>query len=451
MLWFNMFLTSFIVLSAFVFIYIINARQVEREIQNLILQDSNTYATAPLAGEELRKAVENPQYPILILTINSTSEFRELGEISDNSLNSKEGSAESIVTGENLYTMIKNTDYILEEFQKDNRFWRYVVYLIEVPNLYSDENYLEIDDWEPHYQIVFFDITDYKKSLQNLGSTLILIGTFSLVSIYIVSFQVAKRAIKPVESAWEKQEEFVSNASHELKTPLSIIQINTEVLSANSESTIESQVKWLKNIQLGTERMSELVNSLLILTKIENSEHELIRKDINASLTIKDVYQSFEATAIERGITYEEKIQVDIYLKINEQVLKQLTMILVDNALKYTPRYSSVSIELIDSYNKVFLCVSNSGNPIDEGKIPFLFDRFYRLDNSRSNQDGGYGLGLAIVKALTDQINAEVNVNVTSDGINEFEISFCKTHTDPNQKLRNFSGFWSLWDVDSGK
>lgn len=451
MLWFNMFLTSFIVLSAFMFIYIINARQIESEIQNLILQDSNMFATVPLTDEELRKAVENPQYPILILTINSTSEFRELGEISEGTSDSKKIDVDSIDTGEDLYKMIENADRTLGEVQKDNRFWRYVAHLIEIPNSYNEEKYLEIDDWEPYYQIVFFDVTDYKKSLQNLKSTLIYIGFFSLTSIYIVSFHVAKRSIKPVESAWKKQQEFISNASHELKTPLSIIKINNEVLLNNLENTVDSQLKWLNNIHYGTERMGELVNSLLILTKFENSEYELNKQELNASQIIKSVYQSFEAIAIDKGIMYQGKIEKGIYLEINEQALKQLTMILIDNALKYTPRSSSVSIELLDRHNKVSLCVSNSGNPIEEDKIPLLFDRFYRLDNSRCTQDGGFGLGLAIVKALTDQIKAEVNINVTSDGTNKFEISFKKKHTDENKKLRNFSGFWSLWDVDSGK
>lgn len=451
MLWFNMFLTSFVVLSAFIFIYIINANQIENEIQHSIVQDSNTYAAVPLTDNELHKAIEDPQYPISIITISSTSEFRELEETFGSLISYKEMPDEGADIGENFYKMIKDTDHKVGEFQKDNSFWRYAAFLIEVPDMYNDENLGEIDDWEPYYQIVFLDVTNYKKNLQNLRSNLILIGSLSLVSIYIVSFKVANRAIEPVESAWKKQQEFVSNASHELKTPLSIIQVNTEVLLANLESTIESQMKWLKNILLGTERMSELVNGLLILTKLENCEHELMREEINASLVIKSVYQSFEAIAIEKGITYEEKIQGNIYLKINEQSLKQLAMILVDNALKYTPRHSNVSIEMFDSYNKVFLCISNNGNPIDKDKIPFLFDRFYRLDNSRSNQDGGYGLGLAIVKALTDQINAEVNVKVTLDGTNIFEISFNKTDADKNQKLKSFSGFWSPWDVDSGK
>jgi signal transduction histidine kinase len=252
----------------------------------------------------------------------------------------------------------------------------------------------------------------------------LLIGVLALASIYIASFYVANRALRPVELAWRKQKEFVSNASHELKTPLAIIQVNAEVLAGSPEETLESQMKWLENIQLGSERMDELVNSLLLLTKFESAEQEMVRSVIDASQVVQSVYQSMEAIALEKGIHYQEQIAKQERLESNEQALRQLTMILVDNALKYTPAGETVTVALIERQRKTVLQVSNGGCPIPEEKIPYVFDRFYRGDPSRNHQEGGYGLGLAIAKAITEMLQAQISLTVDQDGVNHFEVSF---------------------------
>lgn len=434
MLWFNMALISIIVLGAFTFIYILNATQIENEIQSLVSQESNILAAAPLDDEEVRQSLTNPEYPMILTIINSTSDVREIGLVDSDHVDVETQSDDEGVDESALYAALVDTaskqGEVLNEVKLNDRYWRYSLSLVDSFSHYSINNEsmgmysTSINNYEPFYQVLFFDVTDYKTSLSNLRTTLLLIGVLALVSIYIASFYVANRALRPVELAWRKQKEFVSNASHELKTPLAIIQVNAEVLAGSPEETLESQMKWLENIQLGSERMDELVNSLLMLTKFESAEQEVVRSVIDASQVVQSVYQSMEAIALEKGIHYQEQIAKQVCLESNEQALRQLTMILVDNALKYTPTGETVTVALVERQRKTVLQVSNSGCPIPEEKIPYVFDRFYRGDPSRNHQDGGYGLGLAIAKAITEMLQAQISLTVDQDGVNHFEVLF---------------------------
>jgi len=430
MLWFNMALTSIIVLGAFTFIYILNATQIENEIQSLISQEANTLSAVPLDEEEVRQSLTEPEYPMMLTITNSTNELRHIALVDVNQVEGEIQSTDESDLYEALADAATKQGEVPNEVKVNGRYWRYTLFLVTSSSYYSISNdYIEeystsINNYEPFYEVLFFDVTDYTTSLSNLRTTLLIIGVLALVSIYIASFYVAKRALRPVELAWRKQKEFISNASHELKTPLAIIQVNAEVLAGSPEETLESQMKWLENIQLGSERMDELVNSLLMLTKFESAEQEVVRSVIDASQVVQSVYQSMEAIALEKGIHYQEQIAKQVRLESNEQALRQLTMILVDNALKYTPTGETVTVALVERQRKTVLQVSNSGCPIPEEKIPYVFDRFYRGDPSRNHQDGGYGLGLAIAKAITEMLQAQISLTVDQDGVNHFEVSF---------------------------
>jgi len=430
MLWFNMALISIIVLGAFTFIYILNATQIENEIQSLISQEANTLAAVPLDEEEVRQSLTEPEYPMMLTITNSTNELRHIALVDVNQVKGEIQSTDESDLYEALADAATKQGEVPNEVKVNGRYWRYTLFLVTSSSYYSISNdYIEeystsINNYEPFYEVLFFDVTDYTTSLSNLRTTLLIIGVLALVSIYIASFYVAKRALRPVELAWRKQKEFISNASHELKTPLAIIQVNAEVLAGSPEETLKSQMKWLENIQLGSERMDELVNSLLMLTKFESAEQEMVRSVIDASQVVQSVYQSMEAIALEKGIHYQEQIAKQVRLESNEQALRQLTMILVDNALKYTPAGETVTVALIERQRKTVLQVSNGGCPIPEEKIPYVFDRFYRGDPSRNHQDGGYGLGLAIAKAITEMLQAQISLTVDQDGVNHFEVSF---------------------------
>lgn len=436
MLWFNMALTSIIVLGAFTFIYILNATQIENEIQSLISQEANSLGAAPLEEDEVRQSLIDPEYPMILTVINSTSDLREIGLVEFNQVDVDVGiqSVDESIDESELYEALVDVatkqGEVPNEVRVNDRDWRYALFLVASISHYSinhdsmGEYSASINSYEPFYQVMFFDITDYKTSLTNLRNTLLLIGFLALGGIYIASFYVANRALRPVELAWRKQKEFVSNASHELKTPLAIIQVNAEVLAGSPEETLESQMKWLENIQLGSERMDELVNSLLLLTKFESAEQEVVRSVIDASQVVQSVYQSMEAIALEKGIHYQEQIAKQVSLESNEQALRQLTMILVDNALKYTPAGETVTVALVERQRKTVLQVSNSGCPIPEETNPYVFDRFYRGDPSRNHQDGGYGLGLAIAKAIAEMLQAQISLTVDQEGVNHFEVSF---------------------------
>jgi two-component system sensor histidine kinase CiaH len=150
----------------------------------------------------------------------------------------------------------------------------------------SGQSYTVMED---KYQIMFLDVTTYNKTLTQLLTTLLSVGSIVLLAVSIISLYFANRVIKPIAEAWERQKQFVADASHELKTPLSIINANCDALLANREETIKSQSKWLDNIKVGTDRMAKLINGLLSLAKMEDMSFELQKEPFSMSDAINDM------------------------------------------------------------------------------------------------------------------------------------------------------------------
>lgn len=428
MLWFNMCLTSTIVILAFVFIYILNANSIENDIQSSLFQDLKSPPDKKSLDETIDKYLANNDYPSILITISSSYYKKEKNDNHDDEKSIEPNIQSSNSLDKDLYRSVinakKKTGKAPKEIHLYKRYWRYALIFVDDTVLNTKEYMGDTDKEEPYYQFLFFDVTDYKRSLTQLKVVLIFSSIFVLIGVYIVSYYVASHAIKPVELTWQKQKEFILNASHELKTPLTIIQANTEVLSENKKETIESQKHWIENINLGSERMNKLIDSLLLLTKYDKSDHEIEQYHVNGSDVVQNVFRSMEAKAKEKGIIYKEKIRDNYYFYINEQALMHLSMILIDNAVKYTPSGETVLVSLFEHKHKTVLRVSNSGNPIPIEKTPYIFDRFYRCDDSRNNQISGYGLGLSIAKEIAGTIRSEIRVVVTSNDINHFEVIF---------------------------
>lgn len=194
------------------------------------------------------------------------------------------------------------------------------------------------------------------------------------------------------------------------------------MLLANDEDTIKNQSKWIHYIKSEVERMTKLTNDLLYLAQSDHSDIKLISTDFNLSETIEDVILTMEAPIFENNMLLDYNIDPDITCHGNNEQIKQVVMILLDNAIKYTNPNGKINLSLKRYNNKAELAVSNSGKGIPEEHLNNIFDRFYRIDKSRSKESGGYGLGLAIAKAIIEQHKGKISVKSTVNEITTFTI-----------------------------
>lgn len=260
------------------------------------------------------------------------------------------------------------------------------------------------------YKIVFLDVTSRYSYLTNLIYTFSVVALVTLIAIYFISRFFANKSIAPIKEAFDRQKQFIADASHELKTPLAVINTNADVLLSNSEDTIKNQFKWIHFIKSEVERMTKLTNDLLYLAQVDHSDIKLISTNFNLSETIENVILTMEASIFENNILLDYNIEPNIVAHGNSEQIKQVVMILLDNALKYSAPKGKISLSFKKNNNKAILKVSNTGKGIPKEHIDKIFDRFYRVDKSRSRNCGGYGLGLSIAKAIVKQHHGKISV-----------------------------------------
>lgn len=231
-------------------------------------------------------------------------------------------------------------------------------------------------------------------------------GIISVIIIYIISKKLSQIIVNPVKETLEKQKEFISDASHELKTPLAVVEANVDVLENETGSN-----KWIEYIQNEVESMNKLVNDLLLLAKMENlnNTEENIQFDVSKETEI--VVSMFESMAYEKKIKINTNIQEDIYMKGNKEDIQHVLSILIDNAIKHTLSEKDVIVELIKEKNELIFEVKNMGEPIPKEEREKIFERFYRIDKSRNRNEKRYGLGLAIAKTIVQKYNGNIEVS----------------------------------------
>jgi signal transduction histidine kinase len=246
---------------------------------------------------------------------------------------------------------------------------------------------------------------DASNGLQDLAITLILVGGSTLVAGYFISRFIADRAIKPVSEAYEKQKQFIANASHELKTPIAVIDSNIEAeISGKKQPS-----KWLSNIQSETGRMDKLVSELLMLSKLDARENLLTISKFDASEVVEKIVGTVEPLIKEKSIKLSQNNEKPLMIESDKDKIHQVMTILIDNAIKYTKDGGKIEISTTSNKKHVEFMVKNSHKAIPVEDITRLFDRFYQADSSHNN--AGHGLGLAIAKAVTDSIGATIEVS----------------------------------------
>lgn len=254
--------------------------------------------------------------------------------------------------------------------------------------------------------MVFTDKSAELDMLDQLMHTTILIGIISFVLLSVLALFLSKKSIQPIKIAFEKQKQFVSDASHELKTPLTIISANADVLADEI-----GENKWLTYIKAQTERMNVLVNDLLNLTRLENNASDFICSEFDLSKAIENTALPFECQAFEDNKAFDIDIQEGLTINGSERHIKQMTAIFIDNALKYSNDGGTVRITLSAQGDKKILSVFNTGCGIRDDEKNKIFERFYRSDDSRARTTGGYGLGLAIAKSIIDKHKFKITVD----------------------------------------
>ncbi|QDX95428.1 GHKL domain-containing protein [Brevibacillus laterosporus] len=257
-------------------------------------------------------------------------------------------------------------------------------------------------------QITFLDVTDTSKTLTGLFITFLSVGMVMLFVIYVISIYFANRAIKPISVFWDKQKQFIADASHELKTPLAIISANYDALMTNEDETIKSQKKWLEYIQAETTRMIKLVNELLYLAKNDDAEIKLQYFSFDISQAVNNVILSMEAVAFEKNVTIIQHIEPDLMIKSDMDKIKQVITILLDNAIKYTEQNGQIEISLKKVKKRIVFSIKNSCEGLTKQDLPKLFDRFYRKDTARTHENGNYGLGLSIAKTIIERLGGRI-------------------------------------------
>ena len=271
------------------------------------------------------------------------------------------------------------------------------------------------------YNIAFINLTNSRSSTKNVLIYSILLGIIGIFIFSAISYLISGLMIKPVDTAFTRQEEFIAAASHELKTPLTVIQANSEIVEDQF-----GQSKWLGYIQTECDRMNQLISSLLTLAKLEQSdEPSETLYECNLSEAFMERILPFESVAFEKNYTFSYHIEPDIVISGIRDQLQQVLTTMVDNAFYHTTPNGHIDITLSQNNKSITLTVSNTGKPIPLEEQEKLFQRFYRADKARSRENGHFGLGLSIAKTIVEQHNGTIKIHC-ENGTTSFITTFRK-------------------------
>lgn len=261
-----------------------------------------------------------------------------------------------------------------------------------------------------------YDWTSDRADLVEAGVVTGLVYFFCLVLLFIFGNMVAKQVVEPVKRSYEQQKKLVADASHELKTPIAIVGANLSLIASDPDSTVAQNEHWFKNIESQLGRMSALITDMLELHRADDAKNKPeTYEDISALLD--GVLLSFEARCFEKNVKLTETLQSDVKTLCIKQNIERLYAIMMDNALKYTPQGGSIDVTLKCDKKNAVIDFTNYGVGIAKEHLPKLFDRFYRVDNARTqnNQQGNsFGLGLSLAKSIV--LDHDGTITCESDG-----------------------------------
>jgi signal transduction histidine kinase len=273
-------------------------------------------------------------------------------------------------------------------------------------------------------RVAFADTTWERASILRQLLTAFLVLCAALVAFLLVSLFLARWALRPTEESWKQQQQFVADASHELKTPLTVLLADVDILLAHPDDTISSQHKWVEYIQDEAYRMKDLVEDMLFLARGDAAgTATLDAQPVGLSDLCWNCLLSFEPVAFEQGAELSGDVAPDVTVPGDPAQLRRLVAILLDNACKYCPREGKVTLTLVKTGDRANLTVHNTGDPIPPEALPHLFERFYRVDAARDRNTGGYGLGLSIADSIAQRHHGKISVTSAQDTGTAFTVS----------------------------
>ena len=267
--------------------------------------------------------------------------------------------------------------------------------------------------------------TDYiVHSVVNLVLVLLAVWVGAMLLFLLISIRLSAVAARPMEEAMQREKQFVADASHDLKTPLSVILANNSILMENPENKVGDLRRWLDSTQEAAKRMQKLIAEMLTLADVERQDVPLVREEVDLANIAMKADLELESVAFEKNVTLEDDLPDRCMVTGNADYLLRIVMSLLENALKYEPSGGRVSIHLTQSKKKTVLSVCNQGSRIADEDLPHVFDRFYRSDKSRTNSAGSFGLGLAITKEMVERLGGTISVTSSQEEGTVFSVTF---------------------------
>ena len=252
------------------------------------------------------------------------------------------------------------------------------------------------------------ELATFRNSLyDSIGISLV--GT---LAVFLLLLLFSGRIVRPIAESYEKQKRFITDAGHELKTPITIIQADADVLQSELD---DEENEWVTDIRKQTQRLTELTSDLIYLSKMEEENPSLQMQELSLSELAEETAQSFQALALSKDKSFNASVAPDLNVTGDEKALARLVSILLDNAMKYSPEGGTVDLRLDQVGRNARLVVKNSTQPMAKGNADRLLERFARGDGSRHSESGGFGLGLAIAKAVTEAHRGRIHAE-SEDG-----------------------------------
>ena len=274
----------------------------------------------------------------------------------------------------------------------------------------GDYLYLRVKD-EDGVRITFLDCGRKLESARRFLLISLIASAVGYVLFFFVIFFYSKRITKPVAESYEKQKQFITDAGHEIKTPLAIIKADADVLEMDYEDN-----EWVKDIQHQTERLTSLTNDLVSLARMEEGKSAVTFSEFPLSETVEEECSAYLMLAQSGGKQILSEIQPALFLNGDEKAIRRLVNIFLDNAMKYSPENSEIKVSLKKTGKQIrFSVLNQTKEPVNRDNLDRMFDRFYRMDASRNSETGGHGIGLSMAKAITEAHGGKISAS-SEDG-----------------------------------
>ncbi len=252
--------------------------------------------------------------------------------------------------------------------------------------------------------------------------TFLLIFAAAMLLFYLICRYISGIAVQPLEKAIARETQFVTDISHDLKTPLTVILANNSILRQSPEKRISEQMSWVDSTEDAAQTMLSMVNDMLTLSSMENEKNNLSKEELDLSAAAEKTCLQLDSVAYERGLVLQEEIDGDLRIRGRKDYVSRVFSSLIENALKYEPKGGTVIVALKAEGPSAVFSVHNSSH-IPEADLPHIFERFYRVDKARTSHSG-FGLGLAIAKQMTESLGGSISVESGDETGTIFQVRF---------------------------